>query len=158
MFPGQTIATFQELVELLVIGAFKHQGVSYQTIRWAHDRAKKLYSHNHPFATRNYSTDGVGIFTTERDPLANVDQELTEELSHYQLAFRSVVEPFYRNLEYNVDDVAVRLWPLGVNSKVVLDPMISFGKPVESSTCVPTWVLYETFQAEKTGTMCHPKG
>lgn len=140
---GHHLFTFSELVELLVIGAFQREGVSLRVIRAAHDRAKKIFRHPHPFALKKFDTDGKAVFAEVKssDVGEMGDEKLTLELHRVQVAFDKIVRPFFRNLDY-VDDVAQRLWPLGQERSVVMDPARSFGKPINIDTGVPTAVLY----------------
>ena len=55
------------------------------------------------------------------------------------MAFRTVVEPSLRDLEFEADAVA-RWYPLGIGRSVVVDPARAFGRPLAEGG-VPTEVL-----------------
>lgn len=141
---GSEVFTFAQLIELLVIGAFRKEGVSMPVIRAAHRQAQREFRTPYPFVLRRFDTDGSKIFArlTREDinePIA--PEEFTLELSLCQVAMDRVVRPFFRNIDY-VKDVASRLWPMGQDRTVVIDPERSFGRPINSGTGVPTAVLY----------------
>jgi uncharacterized protein (DUF433 family) len=144
LIDGRAIFNFEQLVELMVVGAFKKEGVSMSVIRACHEVAKKLFDVSHPFALQKFDTNGKTIFArVTADMLdAPMDQdELTLELTRQQVAFDQIVRPFFRNLDY-VDDIATTLWPLGKDRSVVIDPTRSLGKSILAETGVPTSVLF----------------
>ena len=140
---GSYLFTFSDLIELFTVAALRYENLSLQTIRQAYERAQELYG-LHPFAKQRYCTDGSGIFPL----LMNYDGNL-EELSRGQLAFEQIVKPLLKNVSYSGES-ATMFSPLGVERTVVLDPMRSFGCPINRDSGVPTQVLYEMHQAGET--------
>lgn len=141
---GCDLFTFAQLIELLVMAAFRNEGVSVPVIRAAHRQAQKEFNTSYPFVLRRFDTDGSKIFA--HLTRADIDEpiepdELTIELTRCQVAMDKIVRPFFRNIDY-VKDIAARLWPMGPERSVVIDPERSFGKPINSETGVPTAVLY----------------
>jgi uncharacterized protein (DUF433 family) len=141
---GCDLFTFAQLIELLVMGAFRNEGVSMQVIRAAHKQAQKEFKTSHPFVLRRFDTDGSKIFArlTPDDVGDHITpDDLTVELTRCQVVMDKVVRPFFRNIDY-VKDIASRLWPMGQDRTVVIDPERAFGKPINNQTGVPTAVLY----------------
>ena len=62
------------------------------------------------------------------------------DLTQNQFAFRQVVGPTLKNLEFNHKDQASRWRPLGPGRRVILDPGRSFGQPIVTEG-VPTSIL-----------------
>jgi uncharacterized protein (DUF433 family) len=59
------------------------------------------------------------------------------------------MEPsLYHGIEFNQNDVATRWYPSLRSKAVMLDPGISFGKPVVRDGAVRTEILYDAFLAE----------
>ncbi len=147
------LLTFADLIELLFISRFRSEGVSMPVIRAAAERAAELYETNHPFAARSFETDGKVIFVileSGSPALAKADlDELVEEMHRRQLVFPDMVRPYFRNIEYDLEE-AIRYWPLGRDASIVLDPSRAFGKPIDSETGVPTHVLYQAVEAGDT--------
>jgi uncharacterized protein (DUF433 family) len=54
----------------------------------------------------------------------------------------------YAGVEYSVDDMPARWWPMGRRETVVLDPARLFGQPIVSDGGVPTAVLADAVAAE----------
>lgn len=114
------------------------------TIRKAAKTAAKHFESSHPFAIHRFNTDGRTVFATLT---AKAKQPaLIEDLKHGQLVFATVVQPFFKKLEYDCNQAA-RFWPLGTKGRVVLDPKRQFGKPIDSTTGVPTEALCRAVKA-----------
>lgn len=70
-----------------------------------------------------------------------------------QLAMRSLLESYLTRVEHDPADRAARLYPFIRLSgseqprNVVIDPYVSFGKPVIAGTGLPTRVVAERFKA-----------
>jgi uncharacterized protein (DUF433 family) len=128
-----SILTFAQLIELLMIASFRAAGLSYPAIREAHGNAEKKWGHN-PFARPGFRSDGKRIFTEVGDPDP-------EELNRRQLFFEDFLEPILFDVSY-LDELANRLSPLGEDRTVILDSNVAFGAPVDKSSGVRTAVLY----------------
>lgn len=140
--------TFQNLIELLFIRLFHKEGVSLPTIRAAAQEAQRDFGSDHPFAVKQFDTDGKSIFATLED--VDVDgltrSRVLKDLKLSQMVIDEIARPYFRNLEYS-DLGAVRYYPLGLEKGVVLDPKRSFGKPIDEASGVSTFVLYQMARA-----------
>ncbi len=137
----ERVLSFSELMELFVIGFFRRQGVSMPVIRAARASAQALFRTEYPFATERITTDGRGIFTDLPVDELSADR-LKLELSQSQIAFRDVVEPFFReNVDYE-NGFASTYWPMGRERPVLLDARRAFGRPIVLRTGTPTFALY----------------
>lgn len=139
------VLTFLDLVELQFISLFRKEGVSMPVIRAASKAAARRFGTDHPFASSRFTTDGKAIFAVlqpENVDAHNGDMStIVEELHKSQMVFAEVIEPFFRNIEWGAQE-AMRLWPLGKDHRVVIDPKRQFGAPIDSETGIPTAVLY----------------
>lgn len=145
-FPDQPILTFLELIELLFVKLFREHGVSMRAIRLASHRAAEMFETDYPFAVRRFDTDGRRIFATLKDVAE--DGTLIQDLSRGQLAFETIVRPFFRKLEYEGNMAALTFWPRERGGRVVLDPRRNFGHPIDAETGIPTRVLYDAFVSD----------
>lgn len=139
----QLTLSFLDLVEARFVSAFRQHGVSWKVIRLAASRATELLDRSHPFSSRRFQTDGKTI-------LAEVGQDTPEllDLAKNQMAFRKVIAPYlYQALDFS-EDVAVRWWPTGKRSGILVDPMRAFGQPIVDNTGIPTRTLFEAFEVE----------
>ncbi len=140
---GEPVLTFKDLLELHMIGLFRSEGVSMQTIRAAADSAAKLYDTNHPFVIQRFETDGKNILATLQEKgVAGVRASaLLQDLIRSQMVMDSIARPFFRQIEYR-DFEPLRWFPNGKEGAIVLDPRRAFGKPIDVKSGVPTEVLY----------------
>jgi uncharacterized protein (DUF433 family) len=140
---GELALGFLDLIEVRFVEAFLKRGVRWSTLRKAEARGRELFDTTHPFATKNFRTDGRGIFAElggRRDPALI-------ELASSQLAFSQVIAPSLAGVDFERDE-AVRWWPLGAGKRVVIDPARSFGQPIVAAEGVPTAVLARAVEAE----------
>jgi hypothetical protein len=107
------ILSFCELMELFVVGFYRTEGVSMSVVRAARLNAQKLFSTEFPFATQKLPTNGKRIFAELSASSMDIsDAKLTIELTKSQVAFDSVVRPFFRELDFD-RGLAFRYWPMG---------------------------------------------
>lgn len=143
-FIDAPVITFIELIELLFVKVFRDHDVSMQTIRKASARAAEKFGTDYPFAVQQFDTDGRRIFATlvrDADTARSV-----EDVTNGQLAFETVVRPFFLKIDFRGDEAA-RYWPRERDGRVVIDPQRSFGKPIDAETGVPTEVIYDAVMA-----------
>lgn len=141
---NEVFLTFQNLIELLFIRLFHREGVSLYTIRAAASEAQRDFNNNHPFAVKQFDTDGKGIFATLefKDIEGVTKSKVLKDLKLSQMVIDEIARPYFRNLEYS-DLGVIRYYPLGTEKGIVLDPKRSFGKPIDEASGVSTYVLYQ---------------
>lgn len=144
---GRCALTFVELVELMYIKAFRKAGAPWPLIREASAVAARLAGSDHPFATRKFFADPRGIYAL----LDEVEggPSLVRLEGHGQHAFREIVQPYLRQLEFDPADLPSRWWPMGREGGVVVDPRRSFGAPVLASAGIPTRTLADMYRGER---------
>jgi len=137
---------FHDLLEIRFVDTFREYGVSLQAIRMASLSAKELFESPYPFTCRNFRTDGHSIFAKVYEATG---EEKLIELTKKQYVMREVISPsLYAGIEFQ-EDIAVKWYPIARKKSVVLNPKISFGKPVIEEFGVPTSALYEAFRVEE---------
>lgn len=137
--------SFLDLVEVQFIQSFRQHGVSWKAIRLAAQRAADLVESEHPFAKRQFFTDGKSILTRIAGDCDNVE---LLNLVHNQYELDRLVSPLlYENLDFGELDFANRWWPTGRSSGVVVDPLRNLGKPIVERYNVPTSVLADMVEA-----------
>jgi hypothetical protein len=137
---------FHDLLEIRFVHAFRQHGVSLQTIRLASRMARDLFKTPYPFTSRRFQTDGRTIFASAMEETGETG---LLDLVKRQYAFRKIIEPsLYQGIEFNQDQMATRWYPSPRSKAVVLDPKLSFGKPIVSDGAVRTAILYDAFLAE----------
>lgn len=134
--------SFLDLVDLLVVGRFREQGFSFQTVRRVYVRLRESLETAHPFSRFRFWTYGRTIFMETRDRRG--DQRLEEVLSG-QTAMPNVLEPYLRQIEYSRDTETAERWNIAPG--IVLDPARAFGKPIVAAEGTTTFVLAQAYDA-----------
>lgn len=137
---------FRDLMEVRVANAFiERAGLSPQRVRYAIEAARELIGDERPLSTARFRTDGRTVFLqfSREDGSAEM-----VDLFRSQYAFREIIEPSLKNIEFDAQGIPARWWPLGRNAHVVVDPARSFGRPIESESLVPSAILAAAAEAE----------
>jgi uncharacterized protein (DUF433 family) len=140
---GKVALGFLDLIEIKFVGAFLDHGVSWPMIHKVREKAAAVYPEtSHPFCTKQFVTDGQGIF-------AQVHQETGEtsllEIATDQHVFAQITKPFLKQLQFKGKTILERWWPLGMDRQIVLDPKKNFGQPTVFKEGVATRVLAKSF-------------
>jgi uncharacterized protein (DUF433 family) len=142
-----SLLSFYNLVEAHVLSALRRKhGTSMQKVRQALDYLQEKHRSAHPLAHKWFYTDGVDIFVSEYDRIESITQ-------HGQLAMRELLERYLTRIDWDDQKFAVRLFPFTSDSPtpdirlVVIDPMVSYGRPVITGSGIPTSIIAERFQA-----------
>lgn len=144
---GEKALTFVELIELLYIRAFEQANVPWSAIKEAANVAARLFKTAHPFALRQLYVDPKSLYAAIREE--DGQESLVQLLGHGQHAITPLVKPYLDQLEFDVNDVATRWWPMGKDGGVVIDPLIAFGSPVVEAVSIRTKVLNDAVIAER---------
>lgn len=136
-FDGILQLSFLDLIEIRLIEQFLRFGVGWKELRYAARAGAQLLETSHPFASMRFKTDGRRIFADIKAP--GSAQELLHLRSRQQV-FRSVIEPALKGVQFDTSR-AIRWWPMGSSHRVVIDPLICFGKPIGSTSGVPVAIL-----------------
>lgn len=134
---GQLQLTFLDLIEIRLIDAFRRAGVPWAELRRAADVGSRIFQTEHPFASRQFRTDGRRMFAETAGDAAGA---LTIQTRDFQQVFPGVIEKSLVSVDYD-ETIAVRWWPLGKQHRVVVDPRRSFGRPVGAASGVPAAIL-----------------
>jgi len=147
------LLSFMNLLEAHVLSAIrKNHNVTLPTIRRAisyisnNIPGESLKETKHPLVELELKTDGVDLFVDYYGELINLNQA-------GQLAMRAILGAYLKRIEYDASGLAARLYPFsrlhGEDDPrvVMIDPRISFGKPVVKGTGILTAVLAERFKA-----------
>ena len=142
---GQPVLTFQDMLEVRFLNAFRQHGVGWRAIRIASQRARELMQYSHPFSTRKFKTDGLTILADFVDETG--DQHLLD-LVRNQYAISKIISPFlYGGIEYNDFEEPARWFPLKNKRTVVVDPTRNFGAPIVTDFGIPTRILMQSYQS-----------
>jgi uncharacterized protein (DUF433 family) len=135
---------FHTLIELCICFKLSEDGVSTKAIIEAHQALSEIFNTSHPFASAEIlpkiSSDSKKIYFKENDKIIyslDVHRQFNVEF----------VQLFFKNIEFNENSIAQRLWPLGKDRHIVVDPSHQFGQPVVENTNIYPETLYGLFKA-----------
>lgn len=137
--------SFWNLVEVYVLdGIRRHHKVTLQKVRKALRFVEERMEIDRPLIEQEFLTDGVNLFIDRYSQLVNVSDE-------GQLALRDLLRESLARIERDPKGLANRIYPWlrspNERRDVVIDPRLSFGRPVLAGTTVPTEILGERFRA-----------
>lgn len=141
------LLSFRNLVELHVLSVTRRiHGISMPKMRSTVTYLRKAFGTEHPLADVTIKTDGASIFVDRLEELVSASEA-------GQLPIREIVEQYLQRVGR---DRQGNLWlyPFTRASDkadqpkiVVMDPRVSFGRPVIANTGVRTSILAERYRA-----------
>lgn len=145
--PSRPLLSFTNLVEAYVLASLrrKHR-IKMHKIREALVYLEEKLGSEHPLATEQLETFGGSLFIRKYGQLLDLPEE-------GQLAMEEVLRPYLQRIEHDASGWAVRLFPVRHQAEpdaprvVVIDPYVSFGKPIVAGTGVSVAILLDRFAA-----------
>ena len=143
--PAGPLLSFFNLVEAHVLrGVRVLHRVSLHDIRRALDYLGKQFNSEHPLIEHRFETDGVHMFVRRLGKLIDAS-------SQGQTVFVQVMGDHLKRLEFD-DGRVVRLYPFTRPGnvgpkKILIDPRLSFGRPVLAKMCIPVDVIGDRYKA-----------
>jgi uncharacterized protein (DUF433 family) len=151
--PARRLLSFLNLVEAHVLSILRvEHGIPLPRIRNAIDYLKESTGKARPLVDLDLQTDGAHLFLRASEDILNVSRG-----GQYSLV--EVIEAFLHRVERG-DGGVIRLYPFTRKSRifdpeqlraqpraVVIDPAISFGRPVIARTNIRTSVVAERYLA-----------
>lgn len=145
--PDVLLLSYTNLVEAFVLSSLrrKHK-IDLFKIRKAIKSLQRKFKSRHPLAEHQFETNGIDLFVQQYGDLVNVGQ-------NDQLAWRQILHNYLERVEHDPSGKAARLYPfirLGDTDQprnIVINPYVSFGKPVIAGTGLPTRVVAERYKA-----------
>jgi uncharacterized protein (DUF433 family) len=141
------LLSYTNLVEAFVLSSLRRRHkIDLYKIRTAIRSLEREFDSRHPLAEHQFETNGIDIFVEKYGQLINVGRE-------HQLAMREVLHNYLTRVEHDPSGRAARLYPfIRLNGtqqpkNIVINPYVSFGKPVIAGTGLPTRVVAERFKA-----------
>lgn len=140
------LLSFKNLVELYVLESLRHiHGINLRRIRRDVEELRRERPSKYPLADYQLATRGRKIY------LEGNGNELVSLTAGGQHAFKEILEPFLKRVDRNTKGIAERLFPFTRREHqqspeaaplvVVIDPNVSFGKPVLVGSRISTSFL-----------------
>jgi uncharacterized protein (DUF433 family) len=151
------LLSFVNMIEAHVLDGMRRQySVPFYKIREGLAYLEEKDPSKHPLADRLFRTNGVDLFIEDLNQFINISVK-------GQIVMRNVMEAFLHRIDRNVDGIPLQLFPYfrkpeRINDRevdlmeqqprsVVINPLISFGRPILAGTGVPTDVVADRFNA-----------
>ena len=144
--PGPLLLSFVNVVEAHVLDALRRgHRIAMHKVREALNYLEAHFPSAHPLADQQFETDGMHLFLEKYGQLINISQD-------GQLAMRDVLRVYLTRIERDATGVPVKLY-LFTRARqadepkvVVIDPYVSFGRPVLVGTGIPTAVIADRYK------------
>lgn len=121
--------SFLQLIEMAVVAELRREGVKLDAIGRARDWFSAKLSSNYPFALEEFKSDGVNVLQDYVDDKGEVVPDRLVAIDEGgQLVWREFLRSRLREFGYS-NGIAARWHVNGTESKVVIDPRLSFGSP-----------------------------
>jgi uncharacterized protein (DUF433 family) len=149
---GRLGLTFEELLTLRLVRAFREKGLGLPTIKKAAQVAVNRFGIDNPFVSKAFRSDGRNVFIelNQRADVPGAERLMVDALTGQQ-QFRDVVEPsLFRDVVF-LGETPNEWFPLGRESAVVIRPDRVFGAPHVAGSGVRTDVIAQAVAAEGGG-------
>lgn len=141
------LLSFVNLVEAHVLDAVRRKyEVPLPKVRTAVAFLRRAFNTVHPLADQRIETDGRELFVRQVGQLISASQD-------GQLAMSALLDAHLKRIEWDPSGLALRLYPFTRKRTapepkvVVIDPRVSFGRPVLVGTGIPTAVIADRYKA-----------
>ena len=144
------LLSFANLCELHVLSAIRrHHKVSLFKVRESIEYLRcQLGSSEHPLIDNQLHTNNIDLFVDHASQLLNISRD-------GQIAMRGDFEQALARIERDSKGSPIRLFPFSRPSistanqpkAVVIDPRVSFGRPILTSVAIPTEIIADRFLA-----------
>jgi uncharacterized protein (DUF433 family) len=150
--PQRQYLSFINLVEAHVLAAIRRRhGVKFAKVRTALDYVKRQFKIERPLIDQTFQTDGLDLFVERYGELINASQE-------GQRAMKEIIGVYLRRIERDAKGLPIKLYPFTRDTQaeaaptsdprgVVMNPAVSFGRPVIAGTGIPVSSIYERYRA-----------
>jgi uncharacterized protein (DUF433 family) len=139
-------------VEGHVLAAIRRRhGVKLPKVRKALDYVHRHFQVEHPLIDQAFQTDGLDLFVERYGELINASRE-------GQRAMKEIIGVYLKRIEWDAKGLPIKLYPFTRDTEsdaapksdpriVVMNPSVSFGRPVIAGTGIPVSSIYERYKA-----------
>lgn len=150
--PKKQYLSFTNLVEAHVLAAIRRRhGVKLPNVRTALDYVKRHFHIERPLIDQTFQTDGLDLFVERYGDLINASRE-------GQQAMKEIISVYLMRIERDAKGLPIKLYPFTRDTEsdaapktdprvVVMNPSVSFGRPVIAGTGIPVSSIYERYRA-----------
>jgi uncharacterized protein (DUF433 family) len=147
--PGEGLS-FLNLVEAHVLASIRRfHNITPARVRRSLDFVQRRFKTDRPLIDIQFQTNGINLFVEHLNQLVNVSDA-------GQIEMAELIRAHLKRIERDPHGVPIKLYLItrpgypGDAARVVVDPLVSFGRPVLAGRGVPTGVLADRFKAGDT--------
>ena len=144
---SSNLLSFKNLVEAHVLWALRtRHGVPIRAVRSALNYAERTFAIKHLLLSPELQTNAENLFLSKYGELINLSRS-------GQLAMKKILEAYLKRIERDSLNVPLRLFPFlrsgytDVPEVIVIDPFISFGRPVIRNKNISTAAITDRIDA-----------
>ena len=149
--PKSHSLSFSNLVEAYVLTAIRRKHhIGLPTIRRSINYLVKKLGSKRPLLEEQFATHGADLFVERVGQIINLSK-------NGQIEIADLIRAYLERVERDAKGVPIKLYPFMRSQPpreqprtAVIDPRVSFGRPVVAGTGIPTAVLAEQFKAGDT--------
>jgi uncharacterized protein (DUF433 family) len=150
--PKRRYMSFMNLVEAHVLAAIRRRhGVKLPKVRKALDFVERHFSLERPLVDQGFQTDGLDLFVERYGELINASRD-------GQQAIKDIIGVYLKRIGRDAKGLPIKLYPFTRDTEaeaapaadprvVVMNPSVSFGRPVIDGTGIPVSSIYERYKA-----------
>jgi uncharacterized protein (DUF433 family) len=128
---------------MLFVKEFLKHGLTLQGIRRALDEARDIFKTPH-IANNRFFADGSGIYLEMPNK-----KHILALMTGGQWAIAPIIKQLAEKIDFHeFSGIATRWYPLGKEGLIVIDPLISFGRPTIIGRGVATENVYDLYLGE----------
>ena len=131
---------FSSLLELYIFEQLELKGHSRKKILECYEAISINYDTKYPFTKRKIVSAGGSILFEHKGKLINADKTL-------QLNMSEVLAQYLEKIEFNIEGKAIKFFPQGKQSSIVLDPEIQFGTPIVNGTRINVSTVVDSYNS-----------
>ena len=146
--PKSKSLSFSNLVEAYVLTAIRRKHhIGLPTIRRGLAYLTEKFGSKRPLLEEQFATNRVDLFVERLSQIINISK-------NGQLEMADLIRAYLERIERDAKGLPIKLYPFMRSQPpreqprtVVIDPRVSFGRPVIAGTGIPTAVLAERYKA-----------
>ncbi len=150
--PKRQYLSFINLVEAHVLAAIRRRhGVKLPKVRKALDYVQRHFEVERPLIDQTFRTDRLDLFVERYGELINASRD-------GQRAMKVIIGMYLERIERDAKGLPIKLYPFTWDTQadaapasdprvIVMNPAVSFGRPVIAGTGIPVSSIYERYKA-----------
>jgi uncharacterized protein (DUF433 family) len=150
--PKRQYLSFINLVEAHVLAAIRRRhGVKLPKVRTALQYVQRHFEIERPLIDQAFQTNGLDLFVEQYGHLINASRE-------GQQAMKEIISVYLKRIDWDANGLPIKLYPFTRDTEwdaapksdprvVVMNPAVSFGRPVIAGTGIPVSSIYERYKA-----------